>query len=158
MLQIPVVVLKIKALKSVPQAQKPSPEPVIRRPLHPTPNRLPRYYSLTGYYSKGTAMNLTVATSNPCENLAKLSPAACEWISHRGHSQDVQDLSWAPDGSALVSASVENLCLVWDLESGRARLRLEDHNHFVQGVAWDPLSRHIISQSADRTCRYGRHS
>ena len=36
------------------------------------------------------------------------------------------------------------------------QLRLENHQHYVQGVAWDPLGRYLCSQSNDRTCKVGR--
>lgn len=72
----------------------------------------------------------------------------------RGHADDVLDITWAPDGTALVSASIENLCYIWDMETHKMKLRLANHHHYVQGVAWDPLSKHIASQSADRTCRW----
>ncbi|DBB16492.1 hypothetical protein WJX82_009453 [Trebouxia sp. C0006] len=74
----------------------------------------------------------------------------------RGHTDDVQDLAWAPDSSALISGSIENICIIWDVEAGARKCRLEDHRHYVQGVTWDPASEFVISQSADRTCRvYG---
>lgn len=31
--------------------------------------------------------------------------------------------------------------------------QIKDHNHYVQGVAWDPLGEYIATQSSDRTCR-----
>jgi len=31
--------------------------------------------------------------------------------------------------------------------------QLSGHRHYVQGVAWDPLGRYVISMAADRTCR-----
>ncbi|KAI8468983.1 MAG: hypothetical protein J3K34DRAFT_522465 [Monoraphidium minutum] len=34
-----------------------------------------------------------------------------------------------------------------------AEARLSGHRHYVQGVAWDPLGRYVISLSADRTAR-----
>eukprot|EP00798_Chlamydomonas_sp_ICE-L_P022059 gene22059-29124_t len=71
----------------------------------------------------------------------------------RGHNGDVQDLSWSPDASALVSGSIENLCILWDVESKRGQARFENHHHYVQGVAWDPLGHFIVSQSNDRTCK-----
>ncbi|KAK9809784.1 hypothetical protein WJX73_006467 [Symbiochloris irregularis] len=71
----------------------------------------------------------------------------------RGHAEDVQDIAWAPDSSALVSASVENSCIVWDVEAGKGRVRLEGHKHFVQGVAWHPGGSSIVSLSCDRTAR-----
>ena len=63
-------------------------------------------------------------------------------------------LSWAPDASALVSGSIENICILWDTESGKGKARLDNHVHYVQGVAWDPVGELVVSQSADRSCRY----
>uniref|UniRef100_A0A7S3QY36 CAF1B/HIR1 beta-propeller domain-containing protein n=1 Tax=Dunaliella tertiolecta TaxID=3047 RepID=A0A7S3QY36_DUNTE len=74
----------------------------------------------------------------------------------RGHADDVHDLAWSPDGSALVSGGVENICILWDVEAKRGMLRMENHQHYVQGVAWDPLGHYVCSQSNDRTCKvYG---
>ncbi len=92
----------------------------------------------------------------------------------RGHSDDVFDASWAPDGSALATASLENLAILWDVPvehnsaSGggggggaqaatpRARSRLDDHRHYVQGCAWDPAGVYVATQAADRSVRiYG---
>jgi len=33
---------------------------------------------------------------------------------------------------------------------------MESHQHYVQGVAWDPLGHYVCSQSNDRTCKVGR--
>eukprot|EP00983_Pelagomonas_calceolata_P129843 1161640-Pelagomonas_calceolata.AAC.9 len=33
------------------------------------------------------------------------------------------------------------------------QLRMENHQHYVQGVAWDPLGHYVCSQSNDRTCK-----
>ena len=71
-----------------------------------------------------------------------------------GHADDVNDLSWAPDSSALLSGSIENVCVVWDVEKGKGQGRLTEHCHYVQGVAWDPARTYVVSQSADRTCRW----
>jgi chromatin assembly factor 1 subunit B len=37
----------------------------------------------------------------------------------RGHADDVHDLAWSPDGSALVSGGVENICILWDVDAKR---------------------------------------
>ncbi|GAQ82373.1 Putative chromatin assembly complex 1 subunit B/CAC2 [Klebsormidium nitens] len=71
----------------------------------------------------------------------------------KNHSKDVADLCWSLDGASLVTASVDNSCIIWDVAKGSARQFLEGHQHFVQGVAWDPLGHFIVSQSADRSCR-----
>jgi len=71
----------------------------------------------------------------------------------RGHVDDVQDVAWAPDSTALVTGSIENRALVWDAGKGGVLARLEGHSHYVQGVAWDPLGEFVATQSGDRTCR-----
>jgi chromatin assembly factor 1 subunit B len=37
--------------------------------------------------------------------------------------------------------------------AGKVVQILNDHQHFVQGVAWDPAGKFIASFSSDRTCR-----
>ena len=71
----------------------------------------------------------------------------------RGHTDDVQDLSWSPDGTMILSGSVDNTAIVWDAATGKIVKRLTDHKHYVQGVSWDPLGNFLVTQSGDRTCR-----
>ena len=70
-------------------------------------------------------------------------------------TEDVMDLSWASDGSGFVSASNDMTCMFWDpqLKGSKARLKLEGHRLFVQGVAWDPQHQAVVTQAADRSCR-----
>lgn len=37
----------------------------------------------------------------------------------RGHIEDVYDLDWCPNGTQLVSGSVDNSAIVWDIENGQ---------------------------------------
>ncbi|XP_039067099.1 chromatin assembly factor 1 subunit FAS2-like [Hibiscus syriacus] len=69
------------------------------------------------------------------------------------HRKDVLDLQWSTDGSFLISGSVDNSCIIWDVNKGSVHQILDGHFHYVQGVAWDPLSKYIASLSSDRTCR-----
>ncbi|GAB4848262.1 3-oxoacyl-[acyl-carrier-protein] synthase [Ancistrocladus abbreviatus] len=69
------------------------------------------------------------------------------------HRKDVLDLQWSKDGAFLISGSVDNSCLIWDAIKGSVLQILEGHLHYVQGVAWDPLSKYVASLSSDRTCR-----
>ena len=71
----------------------------------------------------------------------------------RGQADDVQDLAWSPDGTALVTGSIENVAYLWDAGKQRSLARLEGHHHYIQGVAWDPQGEYIITQSGDRSCR-----
>ena len=43
------------------------------------------------------------------------------WLTHkilRGHMEDVYDLSWSSDSQFLISGSVDNTAMVWDIEKG----------------------------------------
>lgn len=64
--------------------------------------------------------------------------------------EDVYDLSWSPDSTNLISASVDNTAMVWDILKGKSQCILSDHKNFVQGVAWDPKNQFLITLSTDR--------
>ncbi|KAL3680911.1 hypothetical protein R1sor_023867 [Riccia sorocarpa] len=82
------------------------------------------------------------------------NPSWKVWKTLRFHMKDVLDLDWSKDGSLLVSASVDNTCIIWDVSRGAVDQVLSDHQHYVQGVTWDPLGEYIVSLSSDRTCRF----
>ncbi|EOA13315.1 hypothetical protein CARUB_v10026349mg [Capsella rubella] len=69
------------------------------------------------------------------------------------HRKDVLDLQWSPDDAYLISGSVDNSCIIWDVNKGSVHQILDSHCHYVQGVAWDPLAKYVASLSSDRTCR-----
>ncbi|XP_043270217.1 chromatin assembly factor 1 subunit B [Venturia canescens] len=75
------------------------------------------------------------------------------WKVLRGHLEDVYDLNWSPDSNFLISGSVDNTAIVWDVAKGRSLKILQDYKGFVQGVAWDPQNRYICTLSTDRHCR-----
>lgn len=70
---------------------------------------------------------------------------------YRRHREDIYDLSWSPDSTQLISGSVDNTAIVWDVASGCALQVLGAHRHFVQGVAWHPGNKFVATQSSDRT-------
>eukprot|EP01135_Chromosphaera_perkinsii_P004173 Nk52_evm80s270 gene=Nk52_evmTU80s270 len=71
----------------------------------------------------------------------------------RSHLEDVYDLSWSACSRYLVSGSVDNTVIVWDIMNKCLLQKITDHTHYVQGVALDPLGKVLASQSSDRTCR-----
>ncbi|XP_061399765.1 chromatin assembly factor 1 subunit B [Musca vetustissima] len=71
----------------------------------------------------------------------------------RGHMEDIYDLSWSPNSQFLVSGSVDNSAMVWDVQKGKSLAILNDHKGFVQGVAWDPKNQYIATLSTDRYLR-----
>lgn len=36
----------------------------------------------------------------------------------RGHIEDVYDISWTSDGNLMVSGSVDNTAIMWDINKG----------------------------------------
>lgn len=75
------------------------------------------------------------------------------WLTHkimRGHIEDVYDLAWSPNSLLLISGSVDNTAIVWDVTKGKSLGILDDHKSFVQGVAWDPQNQYLATLSTDR--------
>ncbi len=71
----------------------------------------------------------------------------------RGHMEDIYDLSWSANSNFLISGSVDNTAIVWDVQKGKNMTILQDHKGFVQGVAWDPLNKYLATLSTDRIFR-----
>uniref|UniRef100_A0A182WJ33 CAF1B/HIR1 beta-propeller domain-containing protein n=1 Tax=Anopheles minimus TaxID=112268 RepID=A0A182WJ33_9DIPT len=71
----------------------------------------------------------------------------------RGHMEDVYDLSWSANSQFLISGSVDNTAIVWDVQRGKSQAILQEHKGFVQGVAWDPQNKYLATLSTDRTFR-----
>lgn len=71
----------------------------------------------------------------------------------RGHKEDVYDISWSPNSLKLLSGSVDNTAIIWDLAKGTNDNILKDHKGFVQGVSWDPQRQYLATLSSDRICR-----
>jgi len=71
----------------------------------------------------------------------------------RRHINDVVDLAWSPDERFLITGSVDNISLVWDVKKGEALFELPKHTGYVQGVSWDPLNNFIVTLCTDRNLR-----
>lgn len=72
----------------------------------------------------------------------------------RGHMEDVYDLSWSQDSQFLISGSVDNTAIVWDVQKTKSCAMIKEHKGFVQGVAWDPLNKFLATLSTDRFLRF----
>ncbi|XP_059166316.1 chromatin assembly factor 1 subunit B-like isoform X2 [Physella acuta] len=78
------------------------------------------------------------------------------WVCHktlRGHLGDVADLCWSKDNRYLVSGSVDNSAIVWDVLKDVKVAIFNEHKSYVQGVAFDPLGNYVATLSADRSLR-----
>ena len=68
----------------------------------------------------------------------------------RGHLQDVTSLEFSTCNSYLVSCSMDSTAIVFDVKKGTKVKILGDHKGWVQGIAWDPLSKFILTIASDR--------
>lgn len=78
------------------------------------------------------------------------------WYLHkvlRGHLEDIYDLCWSADGRHIISGSVDNSAIIWDVTKDQKLCIFNEHKSFVQGVSWDPLNEYIATMSTDRSCR-----
>ncbi|GAV09301.1 hypothetical protein RvY_18868-2 [Ramazzottius varieornatus] len=71
----------------------------------------------------------------------------------RKHVSEVTDLAWSPDGTMLVTSSVDDSSIVWDVEKGAMLKTMGDAEHYVLGANWDPYNRFIVTLSADKALR-----
>lgn len=71
----------------------------------------------------------------------------------RGHLEDVYDLCWSPCSLYLISGSVDNAAILWNVGKGKNLGLLNDHKGFVQGVAWDPQGQYVSTLCSDRNMR-----
>lgn len=71
----------------------------------------------------------------------------------RGHIDDVCDISWSSDGLQLLSGSVDNTAILWDITKGKSISILSEHKGFVQGVSLDPKGQFLATLSSDRSLR-----
>lgn len=71
----------------------------------------------------------------------------------RGHVEDVCDLTWSNDGKFLLSGSVDNSAILWDINKGIKIWCSDLIKGYVQGVAIDPHNEFMAAISTDRTLR-----
>ncbi|KAK6625732.1 hypothetical protein RUM43_006031 [Polyplax serrata] len=78
------------------------------------------------------------------------------WVSLktlRGHKDDIYDICWSPFSNELLSGSVDNTAIIWNIDKGSNTGTLGEHNGFIQGVAWDPKGKCLATLSSDRSLR-----
>jgi WD40 repeat protein len=71
----------------------------------------------------------------------------------RGHTDNVTDVAWSPDGLLLATASGDRTARIWNSVGGGEVAVLRGHQDWVAGVAWSPDRRRLATASYDGTFR-----
>jgi len=68
-----------------------------------------------------------------------------------GHTNDITDVAFSPDGATLASWSRDNKVILWDVKSGEILHTLTGHTDSVRSVAFSPDGSTLASGSDDGT-------
>ena len=70
-----------------------------------------------------------------------------------GHSDDLQGVTFSPDGKRLATASFDSTAKVWDGATGQPLLTLSGHTDFVTDIAFSLDGTRLVTASADGTAK-----
>ncbi|MFL5591535.1 MAG: eIF2A-related protein [Ktedonobacteraceae bacterium] len=71
----------------------------------------------------------------------------------QGHTEEINQITWSPDGRLLASASNDGSIRLWDTQTAHLLHTLSAHSRYVFSVAWSPDGRLLASASDDHTIR-----
>ena len=65
----------------------------------------------------------------------------------------MRSAAFSPDGSRIVTASVDKTARIWDAATGKEIAVLRGHDSVVNSAAFSPDGSRIVTASADKTAR-----
>lgn len=71
----------------------------------------------------------------------------------RGHFSEINDICWSRDEKYIVTASVDNHSILFNVEKACQIQRFDAHKNYVSGITIDPFFSYIVSQSTDKTVK-----
>lgn len=69
----------------------------------------------------------------------------------RATQQELYDMAWSPNGETLAVGGTDFVARIINVQDGHVIREISEHNHYVQGISWDPLNEFLATQSSDRT-------
>jgi WD40 repeat protein len=70
-----------------------------------------------------------------------------------GHSGDVLDARWSPDGTRIVTAGDDGTARVWNTTTGEPLLVFSKHGQTLHCASWSPSGDRVVTTGADGTAR-----
>ncbi len=67
--------------------------------------------------------------------------------------EDIRRAAFSPDGLRLAIASVDGIASVWDVETGRERMRLDSRTQVIRDVAFSDRGRTLLAIGSDGDIR-----
>ena len=118
-------------------------------------------------YVSSLATELAMSSAVDCSSLTRwrkvfpgLPSIECKGISQRGmlmimkrHRTWVYSVAFSPDGTHVVSGSVDMTVRICDATTGAEVTRMEGHSDTVNSVAFSPDGAHVVSGSEDKSVR-----
>ncbi|CAD8097742.1 unnamed protein product [Paramecium primaurelia] len=85
----------------------------------------------------------------------------CKWNKIRihelnnfdGHSNSVHSVCFSPDGNTLASASEDYSIRLWDIKTGKQKVKMDGHSNLVRSVCFSPDGTTLASGSDDCSIR-----
>ena len=87
------------------------------------------------------------------ERVVLISSGKVTGIILRGHTANVNSVSFSPDGQTLASGSNDDTVRLWDVSTGKPLQTLSGHTANINSVSFSPDSRVLASGSSDNTIR-----
>jgi len=70
-----------------------------------------------------------------------------------GHTDEVADIDFSPDGTKLASASHDHTAKIWDFASGKELFTLKGHTDQVEAIEFSPDGKRLATASWDGTAK-----